>query len=167
LKAWIRLAVCLRNIILLGDRAIHSFNGARKHYSLIPNKMNHTVVKNYWFWVVVILVAFTFFFYLPLPGSDKPARFTIEFGNGNVRAFEGPTVKGMTILQALLSASYGGGFDFKYSLDKNGDINLAAINGAVNGQKNWHFYLNGKPIEAGEIARTKIKAGDSIEARYE
>ena len=129
--------------------------------------MDNTIVKNYWFWVVVILIVGAFFFYLPVPGSDKPARLTIRFDDGKVRAFEGPVEKNMTVLQALISASYGGGFDLRYSLNEDGSINLASINSTINGPKKWHLYLNGELIGAEEMNRVKIKKGDSIEARYE
>lgn len=156
-----------KNIIQLGDHAIHSFNGARKHYSLVPNEMGHSVAKNYWFWVVAVLIIGAFFLYVPIPGSDKPARLTIKFDDGKVRAFEGPVIENMTVLQALLSASYGGDFDVRYSFNKDGSINLSSINGVANGPKMWNFYLNGEPIRSGDINKVKIKKGDSIEVKYE
>ena len=129
--------------------------------------MDNTIAKNYWFWVVMILIIGAFFLYVPVPGSDKPARLTIKFDDGRARAFEGPVIENMTVLQALLSASYGGSFDVKYSLNEDGSINLSSINGTANGPKKWNFYLNGEPIGSGEINKVKIKKGDSIEARYE
>lgn len=127
--------------------------------------------KNYWFWVVIVLAVGISFFYmtfnLPASNPGNLARLTIKFDKDNARAFEGPVDENMTALQALIYASYGGSFDFRYFLDKNGYINLASIDGATNGPKNWHFYLNGKWVEAGEIGKIKIKNGDSIEARYE
>ena len=132
---------------------------------------NYPFVKNYWFWVVAILVVSISFFYvtfnLPVSGLGDSARLTIRFNKNNARAFEGPADKNATVLQALFSASRGGNFDFRYSLDKNGFVNLASIDGAVNGSKNWHFYLNGALIKTGEIDKIKIKNGDLIEARYE
>jgi hypothetical protein len=127
--------------------------------------------KNYWFWVVAVLVIGVSFFYvsfdLPASNSRNLARLTIEFDKDNVKTFEGPVVDGMTVLQALNSASLGGGFDFRYSLDKDGSVSLASIGGAVNGPKNWHFFLNGKLIEIEKLDKIKISGGDSIEARYE
>ncbi len=127
--------------------------------------------KNYWFWVVAVLVTGVSFFYisfdLPLPNSGNLARLTIEFGKDNVKMFEGPVGDDMTVLQALNSSSSGGGFDLRYSLDENGNVNLASINGAINGPKNWHFYLNGELIEVGKLGKIKISGGDSIEVRYE
>jgi len=129
--------------------------------------MGKSLAKNYWFWVVVVLIIGAFFLYVPVPGFDKPARLTIKFDDGKVRAFEGPVVENMTVLQALLSASYGGNFDVRYSLNEDGSINLSSINGMTNGPKRWNFYLNGKLIGSGEISKVKIRKGDSIEARYE
>jgi len=127
--------------------------------------------KNYWFWVVAVLVVGISFFYiafsLPASNSGDSARVTIRFNSAKVRAFEGSVEGNMTVLQALLSASRGGGFDIRYFLGKSGDVNLASIGEAANGQKNWHFYLNGNPVKTEEIDRVKIKKGDSIEARYE
>jgi hypothetical protein len=127
--------------------------------------------KNYWFWVVVVLAVGISFFYITfnLPASNPGdlARMTIKFDKDNARAFEGPVDKDMTVLQALLSASRGGSFDFRYSLNKNGYVNLASINGATNGPKSWRFYLNGNPVKTEEIGKIKIKNGDLIEARYE
>ncbi len=127
--------------------------------------------KNYWFWVVLILVVGISFFYvtfkLPASNLGDSARLTIKFGDGQTRAFEGAVEKDMTVLQALNSASRGGGFDLRYFLDKSGDVNLASIDGAINGPKNWHFYLNSELIKVRELDKVGIKKGDLIEARYE
>ncbi len=127
--------------------------------------------KNYWFWVVLVLVVGVSFFYISfnLPASDSgdSARLTIKFDANDTRIFEGPVVKDMTALQALLSASRGGGFDVRYSLDKDGVVNLASIGSSFNGAKSWHFYLNGELMMAGELDKTIIKKGDLIEVRYE
>lgn len=127
--------------------------------------------KNYWFWVVAVLVVGVSFFYisfnLPASRSGDSARLTIKFDTKNARTFEGPVVKNMTVLQALNSASRGGGFDVRYSLDKNGGVNLASIGTSFNGAKSWHFYINGKLLQAEELDKARIKNGDVIEARYE
>ncbi len=127
--------------------------------------------RNYWFWVVLILVVGISFFYitfnLPASNSGDSAQLTIKFGDGQTRAFEGAVEKDMTVLQALNSASRGGSFDLRYFLDKSGDVNLASIDGAMNGPKNWHFYLNGELIKTEGLDKVKINKGDLIEARYE
>lgn len=126
--------------------------------------------KNYWFWVVAVLVVGVSFFYITfnLPASDggDSARLTIKF-DGKTRAFEGPVEGSTTVLRALIYASFGGNFDIKYSLDKNGSVSLASIGDAVNGPKNWRFYLNGELIRAEELDKIRVKKGDLIEARYE
>lgn len=130
-----------------------------------------SIAKNYWFWVFLILVIGVFFFYatlnLPVSSSEDSARLTIKFDGDKMRIFEGPVRKDMTVLQALISASYGGSFDFRYSLDKNGNVNLTSIDGAFNGPKNWHFFLNSKPVDTRELGKIMIKSEDLIEARYE
>ena len=127
--------------------------------------------KNYWFWVVLILVVGISFFYiafnLPVSDSGDSARLIINFDTNNGRTFEGPIIKNMTALQALLAASRGNDFDVRYSLDKDGNVNLASIGDSFNGAKSWHFYLNGELLTAGELDKTRIKKGDLIEARYE
>lgn len=127
--------------------------------------------RNYWFWVVVILVVGVSFFYitfnLPASNGGDSARLTIKFDANDTRAFEGPVIKDMTILQALNSASRGGDLDIRYSLGKDGSVNLASIGGSFNGAKSWHFYLNGELIKTGELDKVRIKKGDLIEARYE
>ena len=127
--------------------------------------------KNYWFWVVAVLVVGISFFYitfsLPASNGGDSARLVIKFDANNARTFEGPVVKDMTVLQALLSASRGGDFDVRYSLDKNSGVNLASIDHLSNGAKSWHFYLNGGLIKAGELDKVIIERGDLIEARHE
>lgn len=130
-----------------------------------------SIAKNYWFWVFMILVIGAFFFYVAF---DSPtfhyggsARLTMKFGQAKIRAFEGPVDEGMTILRALISSSYGGNFNFRYSLDKDGNVNLASIDGAINGPKSWHFFLNNEPIDVKELSKIRIKSKDLIEARYE
>ncbi|MEK7154242.1 MAG: hypothetical protein AAB792_01665 [Patescibacteria group bacterium] len=128
---------------------------------------NYPILKSYWFWVIAVLVVGTLFFYLPAPGSNEPARLTIRFDDGRARAFEGPVEEDTTVLQALISASSGGDFDLRYSLDEGNNVNLASIDGAFGGTKKWHFYLNGQSVRTEDISRIKIKKGDSIEAKYE
>ncbi len=127
--------------------------------------------KNYWFWVVAILVIGVSFFYftfnLPVSNGGGSARLVIKFSANDAKTFEGPVVKNMTVLQALLSASRGGGFDVRYSLGKDGSVNLASIGNSFNGAKSWHFYLNGELIKAEELDKIIIKKGDLIEVRYE
>jgi hypothetical protein len=147
--------------------------------------MDEKMLKNYWFWVVVIVLAGVAFFYLKLPvvprptvSSTKPspssivtsgkARLVIYFGDGTARTFEGNVSQDMTILQSLDSASMGAGFDLKYSIAKNGSVNLESIDGAVNmAPKKWSFYLNQKAVPSTDLNMVKIQNGDLIEAKYE
>ena len=132
--------------------------------------MDNKNLKNYWLWVAVIIIGgvFIFYFSFDLPGAATQASMMIYFENGETRKFEGPVEPGMTILEALNSSSLGGAFEVRYFLGRGGKVNLFSINNLANGTgKNWQFYLNGRPVNIGEINNIKIKKGDSIEARYE
>lgn len=108
-----------------------------------------------------------FFVRFELPQSR--AVLIINFENGLSRKFEGPVMPGTSVIQAIYAASLNGRrFDIKYHIDADGNVNLASINKFINvGVHNWHFYLNGRPIETKDLDRIKLKAGDLIEAKYE
>lgn len=132
--------------------------------------MDDKLLKNYWFWVAAIVVGavFIFYFRFDLPSAATQAGMTIYFENGETRKFAGPVESDMTILEALYSASVNNGFDFRYSIDKNGVLQIAKIGSAINfGNRSWHFYLNGRQVDTGNINNIKIKVGDSIEVKYE
>lgn len=128
------------------------------------------LLKKYWTGVAAVLVLVIIFLYtkVNLPQNLTNAQLAIHFENGKIRKFEGTVVNNMTMLEALYSSSAGDEFDLRYSIGKDGSVVLAKIGDAINfGDKNWHFYLNGKPVKTSDINRTKIKAGDLIEAKYE
>ena len=128
------------------------------------------LVESYWFWVLVIVVigGLFVFFRVELPQSNQ-SNLALDFGDGEVKQFQGPVIAGMTVLEAIYSASLGGNFDFRYSINADGALSVAKIGDVanLNGMYGWHFYLNGVPIEVADIDQTKIKAGDLIEAKYE
>lgn len=91
------------------------------------------------------------------------AALTIDFGNGERRAFEGDIVENETLIGVLTQASKAG--DFSYKLDKKSD--LAAIEEfTTDGKKSWHWYLNGKKIDK-LPSETIIEDGDKILIMYE
>jgi len=105
-------------------------------------------------------------FNLPEPSAE--ARMVINFENGESREFKGPVMADMTILEALHSSSLGGDFELRYSIREDGGVALAKIDGAINpGNRTWYFYLNKEPMNAADIDKIKIKAGDLIEVEYE
>ena len=144
---------------------------------MVSSKMEKKpLVESYWFWVLVIVVVgglFVFFkVNLPASPAGGPAdqsQLVLDFGNGEVRQFQGLVIPGMTVLDVLNSASLGGNFDFRYSIDDDGTLKVAKIGDIANlaDRPSWHFYLNGKPINVGDLGHTTIKAGDQIEAKYE
>jgi len=104
--------------------------------------------------------------YLSLSSAPKiigGASLTIDFGNGEKRAFEGGIIKNETLIDVLNQAARAG--DFSYKLNEESD--LASIGGLVGGgKKSWHWYLNEKKInrQPGEIT---VKPNDRILIKYE
>jgi len=91
------------------------------------------------------------------------AELTIDFGNGNKRAFEGDIVENETPADALSQASKVGGFSYK--IDEKS--NLYAINNFADGKdKTWNLYLNDKKIN-GLVGGVVLKSNDKILVKYE
>lgn len=127
-------------------------------------------LKRYWVWMAAALVLGTAFFYLKfnLPLGGTRAQLTLNFENGESRKFEGAVAADMTILEALYSSSLGGDFELRYSMQEDGAVALAKIDGIINfGNRSWHFYLNKTSVKTSDINKIKIKTGDFIEAKYE
>ena len=90
------------------------------------------------------------------------AVLTVDFSDGKERNFEGEIIEGETLLDALSQASKAG--NFSYKLDEKS--NLAAVESFVkNGEKSWHWYLNGKKVS--KPYEMSLHAGDKILIRYE
>lgn len=129
--------------------------------------------------IVLIIIAFVFFFFSEIKVSRDfseegiagkgTASLTLDFGGARKRIFQGPVIEDMTVLQALQSSQKGGKFEIRYSSNSDGTIDLATINGQTNGNgnKKWHFYLNGKALNGQDLNRTIIKESDLIEAKFE
>jgi len=137
-------------------------------YNLMAKKSH----KQYWvpLAAIVVLSAVLFFFKFDLPSAGTGQSYvSVSFGDNLTRKFEGEVSRDMTILGAVYAASLTGDFEFRYSIDKNGEVHIAKIGDTINSpdMPNWLFYLNGKLVRSGDIDQVKIRAGDLIEARYE
>ncbi len=95
--------------------------------------------------------------------ATLPTRLTIDFGNGERRAFQGEVEDGMTILAALFASQTAG--RFSVSTDSRGRvIDIAGIR--AGGGRAWRVYLNDAPIQD-LPGHTEIQPGDKILFRYE
>ena len=113
--------------------------------------------------ILVISGAVVFWFSSQKTGRDGSVVLTIDFGNGEKRAFEGDIVENETVLDALILVSKAG--DFRYKLDKK--MNLAAIETfTATGGKTWQWYINDKKV-AKPLNETILKADDRILIKYE
>ncbi len=136
-------------------------------------KMRRTF-KNRDFWLIVFILIYGFYSGLfrdlfSLKKDDSAlttARIEIDYGQFR-RAFEGDVLADMTVLDALLAASRGGGFEVRYAL-LNDKTEIMKINShsedGLGGQ--WRFYLNGTEIDVGKIHKIEIKPGDKIFAEF-
>jgi len=100
------------------------------------------------------------------PLADGEIRVFFNFGNDQVRIFDGPAVQGMTVLDVIKQSAKAGSFPFDYVLDK-GRVYVGAINGFIN-QKNatWHFYLNNAELVEETLEFQRVKAGDIVKVSY-
>ncbi len=88
--------------------------------------------------------------------------FTIDFGSGKKRSFEGDIVKGEAPTDALSQASKAGSFSYKFDEKSN----LAAVdNFTKNSDKSWRWYLNGEKIS--KPYEISLHANDKILIKYE
>ena len=92
------------------------------------------------------------------------AMISFNLGNGQ-RTFQGETTEGMTVLDALNLTTTTGNINFKYSVTKNGKIQVMAIDGHIIDDFSSKFivFLNSRPIDVTEINKIAIKAGDAVE----
>ncbi len=135
--------------------------------------MDNRAFKNFWFWVVLVLVIGAgFYLKINLPSSktvlSQQARLVVDLGGGKKRVFEAVLHEDTTVLRALYSASSNDGLNFRYYINKNGDIVLMSMLGAIDFKgASWHFYFNQMLIKTAELDRVRVRTGDLIEARYE
>ena len=94
---------------------------------------------------------------------SRPVRLTIDFSNGEKRAFKGRAASGMTIVSALrVSQDIG---RFAVVIDKGGRItDIAGVKNSA--YKKWGIYVNKAPVNdlPGHI---EIVPGDKIVFKYE
>ncbi|OGD24800.1 hypothetical protein A2819_00970 [Candidatus Azambacteria bacterium RIFCSPHIGHO2_01_FULL_40_24] len=116
--------------------------------------------------VLLLILSSAAVFWVPQALQPKiigQANLTIDFGNGNKRAFEGNIVENETLIDVLNQAARAGEFSYKL----NGKNNLDSISQlANNNQKSWQWYLNGEKInkQPGEIT---VKSDNNVLIKYE
>jgi len=92
--------------------------------------------------------------------SEKEALLIINYGNGKERWFKGEVVEGMSVKDALQTASLAGNFNFR------ANSHLAMLDGfPSNQEKKWHCYLNDREIKE-DLDKTIIQPQDKILCRY-
>ena len=75
------------------------------------------LAKNRDLWLVIIVVTFGFYtgLFQDLFSSPPVAHLEIDYGDRR-RAFEGEILSEMSVLDALLASSRGGGFEVRYAI---------------------------------------------------
>jgi len=140
--------------------------------SITSNGMEHKIdklLKNRDFWLVVIVLIFGFYsgFFQSIFLPANTARLEIDYGEKR-RAFEGELLSSMSVLDALLAASRGGDFEVRYAILQDA-ADIMRIDGlaedGLDGE--WVFYLNNRRLEAAEIHKVRIRAGDKILVKFE
>ena len=97
------------------------------------------------------------------PKITGGASLTVDFGNGERRAFEGSIIENETLIDVLNQAARAGEFSYKL----NGGTDLASIGELANdGKKSWHWYLNGEKINK-RPSEITVKPGSNILIKYE
>lgn len=92
--------------------------------------------------------------------NDKEALLVLDYGSGNERWFKGQVASGMTVRDALETASLAGGFAFQ------ANAHLAALNGRANGEGGkWVCYVNSREVKEG-LDKKEILPQDKIVCKY-
>ncbi len=125
-------------------------------------------IKKNLFLLVLLLVVALFIFYFKFQVFQPSARFILSPTYGQTRTFQGSIVAGMSVLDVVYAASAGNGFDFRYSVNKDGKVSISSIDGLPNSaRESWHLYLNQKLVNIEDAGKIQIKRGDLVEAKYE
>lgn len=127
------------------------------------------LLKNRDLWLVIIIVILGFYtgLFQNLFSSSSLARLEIDYGERR-RAFQGEIMFEMSVLDALLASSRGGGFEVRYAI-LEGKTDVMRIDGLTEDglDGNWFFYLNGRRIETAEIHKVRVKPGDKVLVKFE
>ncbi|KKQ92810.1 MAG: hypothetical protein UU81_C0016G0005 [Microgenomates group bacterium GW2011_GWC1_41_8] len=102
--------------------------------------------------LLLILSGFLIFLFpsnqfLPLSPAAKiigEASLTIDFGNGEKRAFKGEIIENENLMNILNQAAKAG--DLHYKLDARNSV-IAIENFTANKIKAWQWHINGKKVE--------------------
>jgi len=122
------------------------------------------------FLLFLAIVLFAFLFYLEQNNqgtkkyekviSGKEAILIIDYGNQKQRLFKGEVVDGMTVFDALTTASLAGKFTFQ------ANSHLSQIDNMVSDSKSkWICYLNDQEIKK-SLNQTIIRPKDKILCKY-
>jgi len=96
------------------------------------------------------------------PNIIGEASLTVDFGNGERRAFIGEIVENENLMNVLNQAAKAG--DLNYKLD--GGNNVAAIETlAANKTKSWQWHINGKKVEK-PFYEIIVRPNDEILIKY-
>ena len=123
--------------------------------------------RDLWLVIIVVILGFYTGLFQDIFSSSSLARLEIDYGERR-RAFEGEILSEMSVLDALLASSRGGGFEVRYAI-LEGRTDVMRIDGltedGLDGE--WSFYLNGRKIETAEIHRVRVKQGDKVLVKFE
>ena len=114
-------------------------------------------IKKY-FLIVAVLAAAGLV--LNLIFSKPTASLLLDYGNGEVRKFNGEVIEYMTVLDALVAASNGDDFKIEYPRD---NLDLRSI--LIDGKNKVEIKLNGNAVPVSMISRTMIGHEDLIEVK--
>lgn len=93
------------------------------------------------------------------------ATLLIDF-EGVKRKFQGEVVEKMTVLDAVNAATAAGEIELIYSIDRENNTKIAAINDHLTeGGKQFVFYVNSEKLNSNTLNKTYIKPGDEIAIR--
>ena len=98
---------------------------------------------------------------------SQTASLILDYGEKR-RKFEGETIPGMTVYDALVQSSKAGGFSLETFME-DGRLKIKAIDG-IEIQKNgntWHLYINEEYKNMSSPLDYVLKEGDDVEFIYE
>lgn len=98
-------------------------------------------------------------------GNNK-ATLVLSIDNSN-RVFKGETIEGFTLLDVLNLTTAIGNIQFKYAIEKDGEVKIMTIDGhIIDGiSDNLSVSVNSHSVEIASINKIVIKPGDKIEVK--